>query len=95
MHRTQIIGRLGRDPQQRKAGNYDVTVFPVAVDGRKKDETVWYQVTVWGKQAEACAKHLEKGKQVFVDGTPSVRTYEKDGETRANLELSANTVKFL
>lgn len=69
-----IVGNATRDPQRRTSEKGDVTytTFSVGVsDG--KDTTVFFPVTVFGKQAEAVAEYVKKGRQVLVEGrlTPS------------------------
>lgn len=102
LHRTEIIGRLTADPENRMVGENMVTNFNVAVDpdyqprnGEEKAAT-FYRVAVWGKQADACAKYLHKGDPVYCDGEPSVRSYQgRDGTMKFSLELRAGKVQFL
>ena len=101
---TTIVGNLGSDPEMRYAPSGDpVTSFSVATskqwtkDGQKQEKTVWWRVSVWGAQAEACSKYLAKGRQVMVVGEveePRVFT-DKQGNARAALEIRAGQVKFL
>lgn len=94
--KTQIIGRLGRNPfvHTTKNGN-TFTTFPIAADG-PGDKTTWFKVKTWGKLAEVCGKYLSKGRLVYVEGTVSVEIWtDKEGNARAELVLTANTVKFL
>jgi single-strand DNA-binding protein len=100
-----IIGNLGSNPEMRFTPNGDpVTSFSVATSRKygEKDETTWFRVTVWGKQAESCSKYLSKGSKVLVegrlksnaDGNP--RVYErKDGTWASSYELTAESVRFL
>lgn len=100
-----IIGNLGSNPEQRFTPSGDpVTQFSVATSRKygEKDETTWFRVTVWGKQAESCSKYLSKGSKVLVegrlksnaDGNP--RVYErKDGTWASSYELTAESVRFL
>lgn len=87
-----------------------VTNFSVATsnkwkagDGQQQEETVWFRVSVWGKLAEVCDKHLAKGRQVLCEGRltvdretggPRIWT-DNNGNPRASYELTAFTVKFL
>jgi len=98
-----IVGRLGKDPEQRftKEGKA-VTSFSVAVD-EGNDKTTWFKVTAWGKLAETCNTYLQKGKQVLVEGRLTVdpKTNEphtwmgSDGNPHASYEVTAETVKFM
>ncbi len=94
--KTQIIGRLGGDPEMRYTSKgTPVTTFPVAVDGRG-EKTTWFRVTAWGRLAEVCNRYLGRGRPVFVEGEIDVSAWkDRDGKPRATLELTAHTVKFL
>lgn len=100
-----IIGNLGRDPEMRytQAG-VPVVSFSVATsrswtgqDGQKNEKTVWFRITAWRRLAEICNEYLRKGNRVFVVGEmeePGAWN-DADGEARASLEVTAQTVKFL
>ena len=102
--RVVIVGNLGRDPELRyTASGSPVVNFPVAVnrrwtdnEGGTQEETTWFRVTCWGRQAETCNQYLEKGRLVLCDG--EIRTDQYDdaqGITRYTWELRAQSVKFL
>ena len=96
------FGRIGRDAELRFTPNGDaVCSVPVAVDyGRKgedgKKPTQWYDVTLWGKQAEGLAPYLLKGKQVFFTATDlHIETYKKgDGSEGFKLACKSAEIKF-
>jgi len=106
-----IVGNLGRDPEMRYMPNgRAVTNFSVATnrrwtnqDGSQGEETVWFRVSTWGKQAETCNQYLSKGRQVLIEGSlrpdpetggPRIWT-GNDGRARASFEIVAWTVRFL
>lgn len=100
-----IIGNLGSDPEQRfTPDGTPVTTFSVATSRKagEKDETTWFRVTVWSKQAESCNQYLHKGSKVLVEGrlrpdesgNPTVYQ-RKDGSWGASYEVTAETVRFL
>lgn len=109
--RLVLVGNLGRDPEMRYTPNGTaVTTFPVATSrrwtdasGQLKEETAWFRVSVFGKQAETCNQYLAKGRKVLVEGELAVdektggpRVYtRKDGTTGASFEVRGNTVRFL
>ena len=47
------------------------------------------------KRAEFARKWLKKGAMVAVQGTPTIRSYDKDGETRKAFQITVNEVTFL
>ena len=103
--RLILVGNLGSDPEQRFTPNGDpVTSFSVATSRKygDKDETTWFRVTVWGKQAESCATYLHKGSKVLVEGrlrpdaNGNPTTFQrKDGTWGASYEVTAEAVRFL
>ena len=109
-HTVILIGNLGRDPEMRYTpSGQPVTSFSVASnrsytgsDGQKVDETIWFRVTAWGKQAETCSQYVHKGSKVLVEGRlvpdknggPRVWT-KQDGTAGASFEVTASTVRFL
>ena len=110
-HTIIIVGNLGRDPEMRYAPSGDaVTSFSVASNrqytdssGQKVKETIWFRVSVWGKQAESVNTYLQKGSSVLVEGnlrpdkeTGNPKTFTRsDGSTGASYEVNARTVRFL
>jgi single-strand DNA-binding protein len=108
--RLVLVGNLGRDPEMRYTPNGTaVTSLSVATsrryttaDGQAKEETAWFRVSVWGKQAEPCNQYLAKGRKVLVEGVlvpdenggPRIWT-GSDGKPRASFEVRATTVRFL
>ena len=101
MNKLTIIGNLTRDPEHREMSDgKTVSNFTVAVNRRKKiegqPEADFFRVAAWGKLGENCQKFLAKGRKVAVIGQVSVRTYaDKEGTTRASMEVFAEDVEFL
>jgi single-strand DNA-binding protein len=106
-----IVGNLGTDPEMRyTAAGQAVTNFSVATnrrytssDGNQVDETTWFRVSVWGKQAETTNQYLKKGNKVLVEGRlnpdretggPRIWT-RQDGTSAASFEITAEVVRFL
>ena len=100
-----LVGNLGRDPEMRYTpSGVPVTNFSVATsrtwtgpDGQRHEKTVWFKVTAWRRLAETCGEYLTKGQRVLVVGEveePNTWT-DRDGNTRASLDVTAQTVRFL
>jgi len=104
-HKIIFVGNLGRDPEMRYTPKGTaVTSFNVAVNEGYGDnkETVWFRVSVWGNQAEACKEYLVAGQQVLVEGklkpdeSGNPKIFErKDGSTGSSYEVWSSDVKFL
>ena len=104
LNKITLIGNVGSDPEMRYTPNGKaVTSFRMATnyrysgpDGERREETEWFRVNVWGKQAESSNQFLSKGKRVYVEGRLRSRNWEgQDGQMRNSLEVSANRVIFL
>lgn len=104
LNRCLLIGRLGADPELR----YTQTGQPVCnlrlatseswkdAQGQRKERTEWHAVVVFGRQAETCAEHLAKGRQVFVEGRLESGTYtDREGTERRTWSVIASRVVFL
>jgi single-strand DNA-binding protein len=108
-HKLILVGNLGRDPEMRYTpSGQAVTTLNIATnrtwtqDGEQRKETVWFRVTVWGRQAETVNEYLRKGRQVLVEGrlnpdeNGNPRVWSgNDGQARASFEVTAQTVRFL
>ena len=98
-----MIGRLTKAPELRYVPSTGKAVanFSIAVDRAytTKDgerQADFFNVQVWGKQAENCANYLDKGRLVAVKGSMQNRSYEnKNGENRYITELIAENIQFL
>jgi single-strand DNA-binding protein len=104
VNKVIIVGRLGQDPELKSVGSgQSVARLSVATseswlskDGQKQEKTEWHRVVVWGKQAENCAKHLSKGRQVYVEGRLQTRSWDDpSGVKKYSTEIVANNVQFL
>lgn len=103
MAKISIIGNVGRDPELRMtAGGRPVCDFSVAVNrvstsaGERTEQTDWYRVSCWGKQAETAQQVVQKGQQIYVDGRFSPREWTtKEGEKRTSLDINCNDFQLL
>lgn len=101
MNKLAIIGNLTRDPETHERSGVNCTTFTVAVNRRVRDgehpEADYFRVTAWRKLGETCAAYLAKGRKVYVDGPVSAYAYvsQNDGNPKAVLQMTANSVEFL
>jgi len=102
MIKLQVIGNLGKDAVVNNVNGKNVINFTVAhtekykdAQGNQKDRTTWVDCAYWTDRT-AIAPYLKKGTQVYVEGTPDVRTYTKqDGTNGAALTLRIVSVQLL
>jgi single-strand DNA-binding protein len=98
-----LIGNLTKDPELRYTpGGTGVCNFRLAVNSRyskqgeqAKDETLFIDIVVFGKQGESCSQYLSKGKSVLAEGRLQERRWESDGQQKSKFEVVANSVRFL
>jgi len=97
MFTMTIAGTVGKDATLRRTQNGDpILSFSVAVDqgkdksGNKRD-SVWVQVSIWGKRAESLEAHITKGSKLALTGRPGVNVYEGKG----SLTLSVTDLTFM
>jgi len=105
INRVVLVGNLTRDPELRHTGGgTPVCSLRIAVNTRRKDPSTgewtdkpnYFDVTVWGNQAESCNQYLSKGRPVAIDGRLEWREWEaQDGTKRQAVEVVAESVQFL
>jgi single-strand DNA-binding protein len=90
MNVLTITGNLGKDVRLGSAGGTAVANFSVAVRSGygDKEQTIWVDCSLWGKQAESkLTDYLLKGQQVAVSGEMGTREHE--GKTYITLRVSS------
>ena len=73
-----VLGKLGKDVEVKSVNGTTLAKFSIAenVGFGDKQVTIWYDVSLWGKQAESkLIDYLNKGTQVHVSGEFSQREY--------------------
>ncbi|MGI6203857.1 MAG: single-stranded DNA-binding protein [Anaerovoracaceae bacterium] len=101
MNSVQLIGRLTRDPEIRYTeSGMAICTFNLAIDRPPRQdgtrETDFPRITVFGRQAENCAKYLSKGRQCGVEGRIQTGSYtNKNGDKVYTTDVVANRVEFI
>ena len=102
-----LIGRLTRDvgSDERSfaytANGQARANVSIAINRRVKqgeqwvDEANFFDITIWGKQAESLRPYLTKGKQIAVEGSLRQDRWEKDGQKFNRVSIVANNVQLL
>jgi len=102
MIKMQVIGNLGKDCVVNTVNGKNVINFTVAhtekyrdSQGNNQEKTTWVDCAYWTDRT-AISPYLTKGKQVFVEGTPEVRSFTRqDGTGGASLSLRVREVQLL
>jgi single-strand DNA-binding protein len=102
MNKAILIGNLTKDPELSTIpSGVSVCKFSIAVnrifaDAEGNKATDFFNIVVWRKVGENCAKFLKKGSKVCVVGQIQNRSYDdKDGNKRYVTEIIADEVEFL
>ena len=102
MIKMQVIGNLGKDCVVNNVNGKSVINFTVAhtekykdSQGNNQEKTTWVDCAYWTDRT-AIAPYLTKGTQVFVEGNPEVRSFQRnDGTAGASLSLRIREVQLL
>jgi len=102
MIKMQVIGRLGKDCVVNTVNGKSVINFTVAhsekyrdSQGNNQEKTIWVDCAYWTDRT-AVSPYLTKGTQVFVEGSPEVRSFTRqDGTGGASLSLRVREVQLL
>ncbi len=104
INKVILVGRLTRDAEQSYTqGGYALLKFSIAVNRRRKQGDQWveegnfFDVTVFGRQGEAIASYMTKGKQVAVEGQLKQDRWEdkNDGSKRSKVVIIADNIQLL
>ena len=96
-----VIGNIGADAVQRETNGRKYTTFNVAVsskfknqDGTETERTTWISCARDGQSP--IDQWLKKGRQVYIEGTPSVSLYtDNQGHPNCNLKLAVHRIELL
>lgn len=97
---VSLSGRLTRTPELRYTnGGTPILEIPLAfTTSRKNQSGEWEEqanfidCTLIGKRAEAISPKLDKGVMVFVSGHLAYRSWEKDGQKRSKVSITADSI---
>ena len=66
-----LVGRAGRDPEVRYFESGTVVAnLTMAVNRRNRnDEPDWFNLEIWGKQAQVAADYVKKGSLIGITGS--------------------------
>jgi single-strand DNA-binding protein len=102
MIKLLVIGDLGKDCIVNNVNGKTVINFNLAhtekyqdAQGNQKDKTIWVDCAYWTERT-GISPYLTKGKTVYVEGTPDVRTYTtNDGRNGASLTLRVQSIQLV
>ncbi|MEM7382716.1 MAG: single-stranded DNA-binding protein [Bacteroidota bacterium] len=104
VNRIILLGNLGKDPEVKHLENGRArTTFTLATnesyknkEGEKVTNTEWHNVVLWTPLAEIAAQYLSKGRQVYIEGRITTRSYvDKEGQTKYVTEIVGQNMVLL
>jgi len=96
MNNLAIIGNLTRDPVLRYTpGGKAVCDLRVAVNGVGDAKPLYLDLATFDAQAEACAKHLRKGRQIGFVGRLVYSEWTAEDGSKRSRHSAVGRVEFL
>ena len=104
VNKVILLGNLGKDPEIRYLENDRIRAsFTIATneiyknkEGEKITTTEWHNVVLWTPLAKIAEQHLNKGKQVYIEGKLTTRSYvDKEGQTKYITEVVGKNLVLL
>lgn len=101
LNRVMLLGNLGADPELKMTSSGQallkmrLATSESYLDRNKvrQERTEWHTVVLWGKRAEALAKFLSKGANVFIEGALRTSSYDdREGNKRYKTEVVAHNL---
>lgn len=101
---VQIVGNLGRNPDVKtfdtgkKVANFVIACNDSYNDleGRKIENTNWFNVSAWDGLATIAEKYMEKGSRVAINGRLHNKTWtDKEGKKRYSTEIVVTDLLLL
>ena len=98
-----ILGNLGRSPETHcNAEGTLIANFSIASNSVRKtaqgnvNETNWFRVTAFGKQAETLAAHAKKGDSLYVQGKLTFTPWlDREGAPQVSADLLLQDFQFV
>ena len=102
-NRAIIVGNLTRAPELRSLqSGTTIAELGLAVNDRRRgqngdyvEETSFFDVTVWGRNAEVVRDYTQKGSPILVEGRLKQETWEQEGQKRSKVKIVAERIVLL
>jgi len=94
-----LVGRAGRDPEVKYFESGTVVAnLTMAVNRRNKnDEPDWFNLEIWGKQAQVAADYVKKGSLIGITGSFKLDSWKdrNTGESRNKPVVRVDRLELL
>ncbi len=105
LNKVMLIGNLTRDPELRYTPKGTaVADISLAINriwtneqNARQEETIFVEVTLWGRQAELAQQYLSKGRMAYIEGRLQMDTWDdkETGKKRSKLKVIGENLQFL
>ena len=99
LNSVTLVGRAGRDPEVRYFESGSVVAnLTLAVNRRgRTDEPDWFNLEIWGKQAQVAADYVKKGSLLGITGSYKLDqwTDRSTGEARSKPVVRVERLELL
>ena len=97
--KVSILANLSTDVTVKQSGTTQIATFTVKERKSRKDENKpnnFWNVTVFGKQAETAAKYFKNGSPIFLTGSADWNEFTgNDGTAKRNVNVYADKLEFV
>ena len=94
-----LVGRAGRDPEVKYFESGTVVAnLTIAVNRRNRDdEPDWFNLEIWGKQAQIAADYVKKGSLIGITGSFKLDSWKdrNTGEERRKPVVRVDRLELL
>jgi single-strand DNA-binding protein len=99
LNQIVLVGRVGRDPEIRyfESGS-SMATFSLAINRPSKNkETDWFDIKLWGKQAEIAGEYVRKGSLIGIEGQLDFDSWndKNTGELQIKPVVLANNLRLI
>lgn len=99
VNQVVLVGRVGRDPEIRyfESGT-SMATFSLAINRPSKDQqTDWWDIKLWGRQAEIAGEYVRKGSLIGIEGQLDFDSWndKSSGELQVKPVVAASNLRLL
>ena len=94
-----LVGRAGRDPEVRyfESGTVVANLTMAVNRMNRNDEPDWFNLEIWGKQAQVAADYVKKGSLIGITGSFKMDSWKdrNTGEDRNKPVVRVDRLELL
>ena len=103
MNKVHILGTITKDIEIKYSQSGSaIANFGIAYNdswkdqqGQKKEKAHFFDVSVFGKQAETINQYFNKGSRILIEGSLDFQSWEKDGQKHSRVGIKMSGFSFI